>query len=165
MLKSNQQGMGLLEVIIASAILVVILKFMHQALQNFSQFQKNEENQMSEIFIRNYLNELSECGTTMSELNYTCSPTNEVRVISRYIDEEGNDLPLIKTMNFDGEYTEVGRTQLRAVCAECVDCNSGLKIEVQMRKLTSTGKVKKNPLTGKKDWKNLYRNINFQCLF
>lgn len=159
----NEKGAGLIEVLIVSVILLVTFQFLMQSFLNFNSFQSKKKVQMSQLAIKDYINEAVDCEKTMEELGSSCDPGEFLELTA------SDDETLVKKSSKSGKNsTKIGEYQVRAVCKEfkeCEDCSEVVGIGIETRRVNDKNKAVKDPLTGKTDWVELYKKIPFQCSF
>ena len=154
-LKCCQKGAGLIEILIASGVLLFIVQYVMQSLLNFKDFQKYENLQLSNFFLKNYVNELVDCENTMDKVE-SCKTGDE---ISLYDSEDEIFVPIPASSK-----KMFRRYKVRAICSACEDCPGGKTIDVESLALKD-GKPDNHPHRSKPVLISLYLKIAFKCPF
>lgn len=114
-LDNPEKGMGLLEVLFASAIMLFLLQFLMQSFLNFKNNQKYQAMQLTNDFIADYINGSVGCFQTLAPIavGSTCTDGNGIQLVKSSGEELLNANLDISTA------TLVGTFRVRAICRTC----------------------------------------------
>lgn len=157
-IKTHQKGSGIIEVLIMSGVLLVVIQFMMQSFLNFKTFQKHKDIQMSNLFLKDYINSAADCTATRVELDGDCDPGDAVEIFSN----SSLEPTLIKKPKKES-YTKISGYQIYAECVTCKKCNNDVRIDVKARLVNKNDKPIVHPIYKTSDWISLYEEVNFKC--
>lgn len=153
--KNSEKGAGLIEVLIASGVLLVVINILMQSFLNFKKFQKYENMQLSTLFLKNYINEKVDCDATVEEIKGSCKQGSAIELVSK------KGKVLIEKAKKDSDYTKIGNYQVRAVCGP------DSAIDIESRLVNSKNQPVPHPLKtnlkANELWVSMYKNVKFQC--
>ena len=152
----DQRGIGLVEVIIFSAIALFTLNLLNTYFGKFNKVIKHREIEFAKMQLKNYLQNATNCQATTAALTKSCSSKNYIAIKSKSGEED-----LIES--FGSTATVIGNFKLRAFCAACDFCSNGKKIVIESQLVDSRGNTWKNPITRLQGWNDLYPEIPFGC--
>ena len=167
--QEKQKGAGIIEMLISSTVLLLLFQFFLQSFVNFQKVQKYENMQLSNLFLKNYLNESVDCKETVNNAPDCNSNKTYLKLYSKSPgpdeDYELVAIPLENKSSIGKEYTKIANYQIRASCS--VKDNS---INLEARLLSKGNKPIKMPLQKKNGankknlWVSIYDKIDFPCV-
>lgn len=142
--------MSILEILIASAMFLVMFSFLSKQYINFNKFKNKKEQNIGRLIIKTYINESADCQKTKDSNTTPCSDGSALEIVA------ADDSTVISK----NSVTTIGQNyQVRAVCKND-------DIDIQSRRVKN-GTPLKDPLTGKipgdNGWLSLYKDIPFHC--
>ena len=153
----DQRGTGILEILVMSGVILLVTQFMMQSFSDFKIFQKNKKFQMSHFQLRSYLNDSVNCFKTISNLGGSCNIGEPIEIVSN------SDINPILINSYS--YKKVGRYLVRAQCATCNDCVSGVAIDIEAMLVDNKKQAIVHPIYKTKGWFSVFKNKPFKCVF
>ncbi|NRA69338.1 MAG: hypothetical protein HRU19_33015 [Pseudobacteriovorax sp.] len=146
----SEKGFGILEILIASSLLLLMFSFLSNRFVNLSRYSDKKKNDIGFLMLKTYINERADCGKTQDANGDSCTDNTSLEILA------ADDSIIISRDSI----TSVGPSyQVRAVC-------KGGDIDILARKVRNGNPVRdplKRRVVGNNGWISLYKKIPFHC--
>ena len=164
MLKLNQKGFGILEVLVFIGVITMLSYYLFQKQTNTINEMLSHYNKITnKEFLKKKILAEMDCGKTIQTIDPDWIQCTENARLTIYSRDTTNPI-LIKGT---GTFTTWGNIQIKSRCIKCIKCwaPSNFEIGFEFRRVDSLGNPLKDNLFGDTRWSQIFKDGELSCIF